>query len=551
MSLRPIEDHDIPEETARICAAAFPKGSLPIRLRDALGQVFRDAEFIGMFSRRGRPAVSPGRLALVSVLQFLEGLSDRQTADAVRGRIDWKYALGLELTDPGFDFSVLSEFRSRLIEAGPDRLLDLMLLRLQAAGLVKAGGRQRTDSTHVLAAIRAVNRLELVGETMRAALAAVAIVAPNWLAPLIEQGWAQRYGHRVEEYQLPKDDAKRLAYAETIGADGDRLLGCIDSDEAPAWLRELPAIGVLRRVWDQQFRLDEQGRRRWREPKDLPPSGERQASPYDDDARYGVKRGSGWVGYKAHLTETCEPDVPHVVVNVATTAAQVADNDLIPVIHARLTERDLLPDIHLIDSGYTGGELVVTSRNTYGIDLLGPAREDCSWQAKAGEGFDSSGFTIDWHNQTVTCPQGKTSTSWAPWRTKAGEESIHVDFSKSDCTSCPVRAKCTRAKREPRQLTLHAREVHETLQRNRAAQQTEAWKQQYALRSGIEGTISQAVRGFQLRRSRYLGLAKTHVQHVLTAAAINFVRIDAWLTGVPLSTSRRHHLEKLQTAVAA
>ncbi|WP_260413986.1 IS1182 family transposase [Sphaerisporangium siamense] len=549
--MRPVQVHKIPEETVRVCRAAFPKGSLSVRLRDGLGPLFEDDQFTGMFSRRGRPGLSPGRLALVSVLQFAEGLSDRQAADAVRGRIDWKYALGLDLADPGFDFSVLSEFRSRLVEAGADRLLDLMLQRLRKAGLINAGGRQRTDSTHVLAAIRTVNRLELVGETMRAALSALAVAAPDWLAPLIEQHWADRYGHRVEEYQLPKDDTERLAYAQSIGADGAGLLAHITSQDAPSWLQEVPAITTLVRIWDQQYLTDEHGNLRWRDSKDLLPSGERLASPYDPDARYAVKRGSGWVGYKTHLTETCEPDAPHVIVNVTTTAGQVADNDMIPAIHAGLARRDLLPQVHLIDSGYTGGELLVISRNLYGVDLFGPARQDCSWQAKAGEGFDTSGFTIDWDTQTVTCPQGKSSINWAPWRTKAGEESIHIDFSKADCTPCPARSKCTRAKREPRQLTLHARDVHQALHHARAAQRTESWKKQYALRSGIEGTISQAVRGFHLRRSRYLGLAKTHLQHVLTAVAINLVRIDAWLTGTPLATTRSHHLEQLQAVACA
>jgi hypothetical protein len=216
---------------------------------------------------------------LVSVLQFVEGLSDRQAAEAVRGRIDWKYALGLDLTDPGFDFSVLSEFRSRLLQVGEGHVLDLVLERLRQAGLVKRGGRQRTDSTHVLAAIRTMNRLELVGETVRAALAALAVAAPEWLAPFIEHEWGRRYGHRVEEYQLPKDDAERLAYAQTIGADGARLLELVDSHTAPGWLDEIPAIVTLRRIWNEQYRTDDQGQLLWRPSKDLPASGERPPRP--------------------------------------------------------------------------------------------------------------------------------------------------------------------------------------------------------------------------------------------------------------------------------
>ena len=171
MSLHPQEPPSVPEETSRVARAAFPKGSLCLHIADELGSIYTDDQFTALFPRRGKHAEAPGRLALATVLQFVEALSDRQAADAVRGRIDWKYALGLSLIDPGFDHTVLSEFRSRLIEGGAERLLlDTLLQRLRDQGLVKANGRQRTDSTHVLAAVRGLNRLERVGETVRAAL---------------------------------------------------------------------------------------------------------------------------------------------------------------------------------------------------------------------------------------------------------------------------------------------------------------------------------------------------------------------------------------------
>ena len=182
MSLKPSPVPDVPELTARVARAAFPKGNPYLRLRDELGPVFRDGDFADLYPRRGQPALPPWKLALVTVLQFAEDLSDRQAADAVRGRIDWKYALGLELDDPGFHFSALSEFRGRLTAGGAQRLLlDEMLEACQDRGLLKARARQRTDSTHVLAATRDLNRLELVGETLRATLNALATVAPEWL----------------------------------------------------------------------------------------------------------------------------------------------------------------------------------------------------------------------------------------------------------------------------------------------------------------------------------------------------------------------------------
>jgi transposase len=171
MSLHLTPVGEIPNETVRVAKAAFPKGTLATRLRDEFAGLFEDADFRALYPRRGQPGLAPWRLALVTVLQFLEQLSDRQAADAVRARIDWKYALGLELTDPGFHFSVLTEFRARLLAGGAEHLLlDRMLERFRHRGLVKARGKQRTDSTHVLAVVRDLSLLELAGEALRAAL---------------------------------------------------------------------------------------------------------------------------------------------------------------------------------------------------------------------------------------------------------------------------------------------------------------------------------------------------------------------------------------------
>src|SRR6266545_3180362 len=217
MSLQPKPCYEGPEETARVARAAFPQGTLCTRIYDALGTIFQDADFVSIFPPQGQPAEAPVRLALATILQFAECLSDRAAADAVRSRIDWKYLLGLELTDPGFDASVLSEFRGRLVAGDLTMvLLDTLLARCRAAGLLKARGRQRTDSTHVLAAIRVLNRLEGVGETFRHALNTLATVAPDWLRPQLApvwDAWAERYGARFDVYRLPKDPVAREALA--------------------------------------------------------------------------------------------------------------------------------------------------------------------------------------------------------------------------------------------------------------------------------------------------------------------------------------------------
>ena len=225
MSMQPQPWPDVPAETARVAKRAFPKGSLPIRARDELGSWYEDADFADVFGVRGKPGISPAQLAMVTVLQFTENLTGRQAADELRGRIDWKYCLGLELEHDGFDFSVLSGFRDRLVEGGQERVLFGRLLdRVKELGLVKAGGRQRTDSTHVLGRIRDLNRLELAGETIRAALEAVAAAAPDWLAPLIDPSWQRVYGQRIDNLRLPESQTSREELAVQYGRDGYYLL---------------------------------------------------------------------------------------------------------------------------------------------------------------------------------------------------------------------------------------------------------------------------------------------------------------------------------------
>src|SRR5205814_10573901 len=254
MSLHPHVIAPVPDETARVAHAAFPKGHPYLTCRDVLGTIFQDEDFAVLFPLGGQPGLPPWRLALVTLMQFRENLTDRQAAEAVRARIDWKYLLSLELTDPGFDYSVLSEFRDRLLAGSAEALLlDKLLERCRALGLLKARGQQRTDSTHVLAAIRVMNRLELVAETLRAALNALATVAPDWLQGLAHLVWYERYGKRIEDTRLPQGQAKRDAYAQTVGEDGFHLLDALDAPETPEGLREVPIRATLRQTLQRHY----------------------------------------------------------------------------------------------------------------------------------------------------------------------------------------------------------------------------------------------------------------------------------------------------------
>ncbi len=448
-------------------------------------------------------------------MQFLEGLSDRQAADAVRGRLDWKYLLGLELDDPGFDHSVLVEFRQRLV-AGNDelRIFDLLLARLREGGYVKARGRQHSDSTHVLAKIRSLNRVEGVGETFRATLNALAVVAPEWLTGQMQEDWVDRYEHRVEDYRLPDGKQTREAYALVIGKDGSNLLNAIYAPSAPAWLREVPAVQTLRRVWVQHFFWGD-GELRWRDTANRPAAGNCIDSPYDPEAHYAKKRDTGWTGYKVHLTETCDGDSPHLITHVETTSAPLSDLTAVPHIHEALQHHDLLPETHIVDTGYVDAEAVVKSQQDYGVDLFGPTRDDYHWQAREGTGFAASQFVVDWQQECATCPAGKTSSSWTNAQDRRGNPVIKIKFAMQDCGPCPHRQVCThtQATSPRRTLTVRPQARYQALQAGRQRQATEEFKAQYNQRAGIEGTLSQGIRVCGLRQARYRGQAKVHLQH--------------------------------------
>ena len=525
-------------------------------MRDALGEVFEDKDFAHLFPSRGRPAMAPWRLALVTIMQFAEGLSDRQAADAVRARIDCKYALSLELDDPGFDASVLSEFRTRLLEGGSERLLfDHLLERLREMGLVKERGKQRTDSTRILAVVRGLNRLELVGETMRHALDVLSTVAPQWLRERVSPEWVKRYVRRFDNHRLPKSKEARQAEGEKIGADGHGLLDAIYSEDAPSWLREVPAVETMRKVWMQNYLREQDGSAKWRTSEiGIPPSTKFVGSPFDPDARYARKFTTSWVGYRVHITETCEDGLPNIVTDVQTAPGPVADGDATPIIHEALKERNLLPETQFVDTGYLDAELLAQSKRKYGVDLYGPTRPDYKWQARENTGFEAAAFTIDWENEVATCPENKKSISWTPAVDKQHNKVMKIKFSGKDCMPCPSRDSCVRSVKEYKRRTVTIRrpkEHHEALRDARERERTTDFKDQYARRAGIEGTVSRAVRTCGVRRSKYIGLNKTHLHHLLSATSLSFLRVGEWLMEVPRATTRRSPFARLMAGPVA
>jgi transposase len=576
---------------AAAIAAKYPgkrQRPLAVLIRDRLGQWLEDEDFASAFGTRGRPGWSPSRLALVTVLQRAENLTDRQAAEAVRTRLDWQYLPGLPIDDAGFDHTVLAEFRGKVADAGLEQVaLDALLARLAAGGLVKAGGKQRTDSTHVVAAVAALNRLELAGESVRAALEALTAAHPAWVAQRIcVPDFARRYGTPMTSWRPPASQSRRDELVIAYARDGYALLEAVYGKTAPAWLRELPAVDVLRRVLVQNYTRTISGdrqeviKRREKEPEGdgLPPGHARIASPYDLDARWGVKREEFWLGYKLHVTETCDDPppctcrpgpaapqpaasgadhgrgcarlvFPNLITSVATTDATVTDNQMTAAIDDDLAGKTLAPGRHYLDSGYLSAALVVSEAARHGIALIGPLLADTSAQARAGNGYARADFTIDHDRKTVTCPQGKTSATWTPC-TQRGKDAIVATFSARGCGPCPARPQCTTNSKHQRQLTVPPRDLAEAQAAARAAETTIGFQAGYARRAGVEGTMHQAA-SHGARRARYRGLPKTRLDHVYMACALNLLRLEAFWTGTPLDRQRTSHLARLELDLAA
>jgi transposase len=267
-----------------------------MQLRDTLGTMYPDEAFADLFPTHGQPAEAPWRLALVTVFQFMEHLTDRQAADAVRSRLDWKYALSLDLTDPGFDHTVLSEFRSRLIAGHAEqRLLDLLLERCRAEGWRHAPAESNVRTQRMCwlrserSTVCSVSRVSMVS-----VLNVLSEVAPEWVRAYVPTEWVERYGERLEHERLPEGEDERQQYANQVGVDGWFLLQALDASSTADWMKTLPAVSTLRTIWEQQFEPLDQGGR-WRVKPALP-AAQLINSPYDLDARYGKKRSTLWVG---------------------------------------------------------------------------------------------------------------------------------------------------------------------------------------------------------------------------------------------------------------
>jgi transposase len=369
----------------------------------------------------------------------------------------------------------------------------------------------------------------------------LATVAPEWLKPQVPPDWFERSAERLEDDRLPTDKTEREALSVTLGEDGYPVLASIDQAATqPEWagLKTVPAVRILEQIWAQPYR-QVNGHAQRLTPNEMLPVSEWYRSASDEEVRYGRKRDFDWIGYQVHLTACCEDDLPQLSTPVETAPATQQDHQALKAIQADLANQELLPPQHLVDAGDISATRILESRDTPDIDLLGPVHVAPSWHAHTAGAFEVSRFRIDWDHQVVTCPQGERSLAWHQGQDAKGEAVVHVWLAQPTCQACPLRGQCTKAQARGRSMTVRfPQERHEMVQAARARQQTPDFHAVYQARCGSEGTFSHTTRNTGMRRARYMGQRKTHLQHLLSALATHIFRLVCWLDEIPLAKTR-------------
>jgi transposase len=510
----------MPRETERIGQLLLGKES-PYRLiGDKLFETLSEQEFADLYPSEGQPGLSPVILAFVTVFQFIEKLPDRQAAESLRMRLDWKYALHLPLEYEGFHYSVLSEFRDRLLAGKAEgRVFERLVAQIRAMGLIKERGKQRSDSIAMLTKVRWLSRLEVVVETLRLAVTSLVKVDREWSEEVLPPSWEDKYGERFVMQRYTEKEWKE--YEANIGNDGQWLLKRLVEGGAPADLQELAEVKLMQTVWAQQFR-EAAGQMVFKELKTY--DGRTQiVTPHDPEAHYSRKRHSEWIGSKVQVTDTDDEGYPHIITDIVSTDSNLTDYEALPEIQERVEQRHCKPGEHYVDAGYMSGFNLTHSLNS-DINLIGPLASAVTAQDLITDGITQAQFQIDTENKTVTCPQGHQAN--APVQVKQG---LRFQFPTQVCAKCPVRSLCCAGK-EGR--TIRISDHRDLMQLARARQKTQTFKQDYAKhRSGVEGSLSALTRGNGMRMSRYLGQKKRNLQAIFTGCAANLQRTAQWLAG--------------------
>jgi transposase len=507
--------HDIPQEISRWGKKHLKDNSLYRIVGDQLLSLISEDEFISefasMYSNTGRPSVNPIILSLVTIFQFLEEIPDRVAAQYVVSRLDWKYALHVPMDDPGFHYSDLCNFRKRLAKHGKESLLfDQLLKQIESLGFLKKRQRQRTDSTHVLAVVGELSRLENLSESLRVSLRAIQRSDSAFYKTRIPALYREHWGVAQSDYQMTH--SQRREALERVGQDIYWLLSFLETNKK-SFLR-LPELEVLQTLFYQHFTVQNSQEACLKDKADT--GKDKIQSPHEPEARYSEKRGKSWVGYKTHITETAnEKGEVNFITNITTTNSCEQDNETLSGIQEELEAGNLKPEQQFTDKGYvTGANLSESDKKD--IQLMGEASQ------LSNKGlFTADDFIVDYQTMTSTCPARCISISWKKRESGKHKGDIQIRFG-DQCNHCSLKEKCTSSKRGRRlRLSLH----YPMLKKRRQESKTDAFKELMKRRSPVEGTISEMARAHGLRTSRYRGILKTHFHGLMIGTAVNLKRL--------------------------
>lgn len=468
----------------------------------------------------GRPAEEPVRMLAVLILQFMERLPDRQATEACSYDLRWKMALGMALDEPAFHPTSLVKFRQRILAHGLERLgFEGVLDSMRDAGYLRKKTRQRLDSTHVVGLVSWMSRLECVRETMRLALQSLericALSRPeDWCV------WWERYVESAIDFRT--EASKLRVKMDQAGKDIRALLEWTAGEKKTQPATE--ALELLRRVYAENFKEKSPGveQRRAQPPGAV-------HNPHDPEAQWCKKstihtQPKEWIGYKAQIAETVEEPVRQkneptkaIITAIVTQEATASDKSALQSVEQELAKNGQpLPEQLYVDAGYTSGK-EIDRHESEGRHLAGPVQP----APKHGNRFSAEDFDIDIENRKAVCPTGKQNTQCS--RLDEKERGIMYRFEwTTACHDCPMRHKCVGKRHRHRTLTVSEHHMH--LQARRRAMKTEVFWRDMEHRNGIEGTISELARGYDLRRSRYRGQAKTRLQTLMIGAACNLKR---------------------------
>lgn len=517
MSLKPVDRSEIPEDTAKLAEQLLKEDDLYRLIGEKLGELLTDEELAWLYSHLGGPAISPVILAMITVFQMMEKLPDRVAAKMVVVRIDWKYALHLPLNWAGFHWSNLSHFRQRLIENEAEYLVfDKLVKALVEMGFIRQRGKQRTDSMSILGVVAKLSRLELVLETIRVVLEAIAKIDESWLEKNVPAAYVEKYKSKKQTYKMTKEEVE--AELRQAGADGLWLLQQLE--EATPEVQGLEKVKVMKAVWEQQFEWDETGS--YEGPREKLEGHGLIQSPHEPEVRYREKRDKNWQGYVGQVSETAEQKGEvNFMTDIGVTDAQASDVRSLPEVQERLVKRDVPPEEQDVDQAYVSGTSLAQSEEQ-GIKLVGAIAPEVGPKE-----YKLSDFEVDIEAKKATCPAGQRAERWNEVTRSDGTVEYRFYFGEQ-CADCSLRAHCTEAK-AGRTITYH--EHHEQVVQCRVQMGTEVFKAAMKRRAPVEGTISQVARGGG-RYARYRGVRKVNLQLVFTAVGINLRRLcAAWARG--------------------